>query len=252
MTKATRSIKMSAAAPATTSFADLLARFWEWTAQRPNPAFLFRGQGEDVPIRPKIGRPDYKYRRSREHQMFEAFKQRARPFVAQRPDNDWEWLALAQHHGAPTRLTDWSTNPLVACWFAVTSYPLDKDAVVFALDTGRSDLKTVDTRTDKVSDGTKVAHPLEPLTNVYLVETSPISPRISTQRGIFTAHGAPDADFDVPPNEKFVIPQGLRGEMQGQLLDFGIDAAHIFPDLDGLCRTFDWRFRSGKGFSAFS
>lgn len=238
--------------PVATSFAALLSDFWDWTGRRPTPSFLFRGQGEDVAIRPKIGRDGYNYSQSRERLMFNAFKDGSRPFLAQFPRSEWEWLALAQHHGAPTRLTDWSTNPLVAMWFAVTSYPLDRDAVIFSLDTSRTDVLTVNSTTGDVSDGTRIDHPLSPTKGVYLLETAPVSPRITTQRGIFTSHGSPETELPIPSGEKFTVPKGLRGEMQGQLLDFGIDASHIFPDLDGLCLTLDWRFRSGKGFSALT
>src|SRR4051794_14108420 len=50
--------------------------------------------------------------------LIKRFKQNAYSIGDVPPESeDWRWLFLMQHHGAPTRLLDWSENPLVALYF---------------------------------------------------------------------------------------------------------------------------------------
>jgi FRG domain len=233
------------------SIDDVWSEFWTWTQAHPAGVYLFRGQADASPIVPKIGRPAYNFDRVRERVLFESFERAARPFFRGHM-NPFELLALAQHHGAPTRLVDWSTTPMVAAWFAVSSYPENEDAQVYALDPTRADLDRIDTKTGATDGGPDIDHPLKPRKDVYLVETAQISNRITTQRGIFTLHGDPTSALVVPTGETFSIPAAIRNDFQSRLMDLGVDAAHIFPDIDGLCRSLDWRLKTNKMLSAFA
>jgi len=230
---------------------ELWAEFWVWTESHATGAYLFRGQADDSAILPKIGRPGYNFDYTRERALFEAFERAVRPYLKGEL-SPFEILALAQHHGTPTRLVDWSTSPLVAAWFAVSSYPETTNAQLYALDVVRPDVDALNTKTRQTRTGTTVDEPLRLTSGVYLIETAQVSNRITTQRGIFTLHGDPTKPLNVPAAEIFEIPAALRSDFQSRLMDVGVDASHIYPDIDGLCRSLDYRFKSGKTLSAFS
>ena len=110
-----------------------------------NNDFIFRGQVRDKPLLPKLARsPLHHDFENREGLMFEEFKRTSLGLTDFIPQSDWDFLALAQHHGLPTRLLDWTYGALSGVYFAVENGPGQDggkllDAVVWLLKTRSKD-----------------------------------------------------------------------------------------------------------------
>lgn len=103
----------------------------------PTGCKYFRGQPKLVShgytLKPSIGRYNHllaqslRDRDDLEREVLEMFSNQLVTHVQHLPRTDWEALAIAQHHGLPTWFMDWTTNPLVALYFAVRETKTDDD-----------------------------------------------------------------------------------------------------------------------------
>jgi hypothetical protein len=138
----------------TTSFlGDYL--FWCWSSTLHPigtfvPFLLFRSQARDEKAWPLLGKLARKFaplfghiqeeshRRVIGEQIRQSETEVIGQFRRQFDLKDWteiEVLSYARHHGAPTTLLDWTTNPLFALWFSISDESSDNESgVVFALD----------------------------------------------------------------------------------------------------------------------
>lgn len=76
------------------------------------------------------------FRLGAEEYVRQSFKRRAYHYLNYLPaeKDELEWMALMRHHGAPTRLLDWTRSPYVAAFFAVAEAKEDGVSAIWAVD----------------------------------------------------------------------------------------------------------------------
>jgi hypothetical protein len=173
-------------------------------------------------------------------------------------DSVWNWLALAKHHGLPTRLLDWTYSPFVALHFATDS--LDRyaeDGVVWAIDYVRAHERLPDALRDVLrSEGANVftaemldrvaqtQRKLDALSEdepfVVFLEPPSLDDRIVNQYALFslmsTAIGSLDAWAEEHEDlfRRYVVPAEIKWEVRDKLDQANITERVLFPGLDGL------------------
>ncbi len=209
-----------------TSFDEFHATFSEY---RTDNRWMFRGQSDSSwPVMPKAGRTPYNA--TNDLATFEAWKRRSTEFLDSRPTSEWEWLALAQHHGLPTRLLDWTYNPLVAAFFACSEQS-ESDGAIYCL----------------LPEWSIVPENTKPGKHNKVARFKPhvVAARIARQSGIFTAHPdpkkpLPDALCDHEKYEVHTISADYKKKMLFELSHYGINRMTLMGDLDGLSAHMRW------------
>lgn len=198
-----------------------------------------------------------------EEQLVTRFRERAQPMVGRPlPENKLEMLFLMQHHGMPTRLLDWSENAFVALFFALSNTEKATDGrsagascvwllrpvlwnktVQSHINYSGQPFSVGDARLTNgyVEVGNSAALMQKPVA-VYGVHNSP---RIVSQRGVFTLFGSStDSIEDVYTTGSFDQDALMKIEIHGihqdalfkELMSAGILDSTVYPDLDGLAR----------------
>jgi len=200
--------------------------------------------------------------------MLRNFRKYAHEQTASGVDTIWHWLAVAQHHGLPTRLVDWTYSPFVALHFATLyARDFDRDGVVCCVNFVQAntmlpkrlrailDEEHSDTFTVEMLGEFKTLRGFDTLARepfVLFLEPPSLDARILNQFALFSLMPNPlsglDDWIDAHPDlcRKVVVPAELKWEVRDKLDQANINERTLFPGLDGLSRWLE-RYYTPRG-----
>jgi hypothetical protein len=197
-----------------------------------------------------------------ERHLMRNFKKYAHRDVVEN-DSAWHWLAVAQHHGLPTRLLDWTHSPFVAMHFATANTEkFDCDGVIWCINYERCHT-LLPTRmrkileqegantftTELIAQGATSLDALDAMADdpfLLFFEPPSMDDRIVNQFALFSVMSNASLGLDswlkTHPElgRKIIIPAALKWEIRDKLDQCNITERVLFPGLDGLTR---WLYR---------
>lgn len=240
----------------------LFADSWNSEIRRHRSQHAFRGVDKhDYDLSTGLMRLGGKYVDLESHLLrnFEKYAHSARASAMVERDSLWHWLSLAQHHGLPTRLLDWTYSPYVALHFATMDIEgFDTDGAVWKVDyTGAHSLLPRIVRqpldrakahvftVEMLSENLETLEKLDGLSSkgadyAIFFEPPSIDGRIVNQFAYFSVLSNPTLTMDSwlqsHPSlwTKIIIPKSLKWEIRDKLDQSNITERVLFPGLDGL------------------
>jgi hypothetical protein len=233
---------------------------WNAGLQRFRSPFAFRGLSRvdhtlsSSLVRLAVGRAD-------PHRLEVALLRNFRKYAhteVPHAESVWDWLAIGQHRGLPTRLLDWTYSPLVALHFATdTPADFDSDAVIWCVNFVEANkrlprrLRRImthegsETVTAEMLSSIRSLRQFDALSRepfLVFMEPPAIDRRILNQFALFSLMSSPSANMDDWLREHpalcrcVVVPAALKWEIRDKLDQANINERILFPDLDGLSR----------------
>lgn len=233
----------------------LFADSWHEGLARHRSDFVFRGEASrDAALSTSLQRLGGDYADVEPHLLRNFRKYAQRSDVPE--DSTWHWLALAKHHGLPTRMLDWTYSPYVALHFA-TAYTRDyeQDGAIWMVDFVKTNQLLPKQLRHAVEQQGMNALSAELLRDeapsladfdrlgddfVVFFEPPALDDRIVNQYALFSlmpsTHARMDEWLERHPElvRRVVVPAELKWEIRDKLDQANITERVLFPGLDGL------------------